>query len=285
LLTGWFWFLGVLVPMIGIVQVGDQAMADRYAYISFIGLFWMAVWSFCETTKDWKLSPRWLVAPACIALLGAVFLTHQLAGYWHDSEALWSYANSVDPADFLARANLGKTLVMENRPEEAIAEFSIAERLHKYPYSEILRFADYEMRHGHAEEGAARCRRVLGEAQDPKIRLVGWVDLGVADLTLNHLSSAKSDFENAVLTDPKDPGAIVGLGLVAERSGDFEQAAEFYSRSISLQPDDLAYFLLSTALEKTGRRAEAEAAYTRAQQMSPNPAELLQKVHELLPGS
>lgn len=283
LLTGWFWFLGTLVPMIGIVQVGDQAMADRYAYTSFIGLFWIAVWSLSEIRLEWRLSPRWLLAPACVALLAASFLSHRLVGYWHDSEALWTYANSLDSADFLARANLGKTFVMENRPEEGIAEFDISQRLHKYPYTEILRFADYEMRHGHVQDGAARCRRVLGETDDPKIRVVAWIDLGVADLRLNDLSAARSDFEHAVKTDPRDPGAIVGLGLVAERNGELEQAEAFYLQSIDLQQDDLAYFLLATTLEKTGRRAEAEQAYAKAQQLTPNPPELLQKVHELLP--
>lgn len=96
-------------------------MADRYAYTSFIGLFWIAVWSLSEIRLEWRLSPRWLLAPACVELLAASFLSHRLVGYWHDSEALWTYANSLDSADFLARANLGKTFVMENRSASAPA--------------------------------------------------------------------------------------------------------------------------------------------------------------------
>ena len=92
LLIGWLWFLGILVPMIGIVQVGDQAMADRYAYIPFIGLFWMATWTIAEAGRDWHVSPRWLAVPACLAIAGTAILTPRQVSYWRNSETLWRYA-------------------------------------------------------------------------------------------------------------------------------------------------------------------------------------------------
>ncbi len=283
MLVGWLWFLGTLVPMIGIVQVGDQAMADRYAYIPFIGLFWMATWGISEVASQRHIPPRWLAVPACLLVLTAAMWSHTLIGYWHDSEALWDYALTVDSRDFMAHTNRGRILVVENRPQEAIAEFEIAEGLHDYPISEVLRFAGYELRHEHPEEAAARCRKVLQNTQDPHLRAVAWTNLGVANIMLNHTSQAQENFENALQTDPKNPGAIIGMGLVAERGGDFARAADFFSRAVSIEPNDLGYFLLATALEKRGRQAEASAAFVQAQRISPDITEVVKRAHELLP--
>ena len=98
--VGWLWFLGTLVPMIGIVQVGNQSMADRYAYISFIGLFWMATWVIAEAAQEWRISLRWLAVPACLVLAGAAILTIRQVSYWHDSETLWRYTLSVTNRNF-----------------------------------------------------------------------------------------------------------------------------------------------------------------------------------------
>jgi len=283
LVVGWLWFVGTLVPMIGIVQVGDQAMADRYAYIPFIGLFWMATWSISEMAAEWHLSPRWLAVPACLSLLTASVITHRLVNYWHDSELLWDYALTVDPNDFMAHTNRGRILIAENRHDEAIAEFSRAEQLHRYPLSEVLRFADYELRHGHAEDAAVRCHKVLQLTQDPHLRAVAWTDLGVANMRLNHLSEAKDNFATALQTDPHSSGAFLGMGLLAMRMGDFNAAAEQFSSAIRTDPSDLSYFLLATALDKSGRQAEAKAAYTQAQQTSPDMNEVIQLTHQLLP--
>jgi tetratricopeptide (TPR) repeat protein len=283
LLVGWLWFLGTLVPMIGIIQVGDQAMADRYAYIPFIGLFWMAAWGLSETASQWHIPSRWLAAPACLAVFATAMLSHQLVGYWHDSEALWDYALTLNSQDFMAHTNRGRILIVENRPEEGIAEFKIAQRLHNYPVSEVLRFAGYELRHGHSADAADRCRKVLQTTQDPGMRAVAWTDLGVANMMLNDPAQAHDNFEKALETDHHAAGAVIGMGLLAERRGDFQQAGDFFSSAIKIEPNDLGYFLLATALEKSGRHSEANAAFAQAQRLSPDITDVLQRAHELLP--
>jgi hypothetical protein len=106
LLVGWLWFLGSLVPMIGFVQVGVQALADRYAYISFIGLFVIIVWQIADWAGGWekaaRISTRWLVLPAVCCLLVLGFLTHRQIKYWHDTESFWlrTIALTQDPARF-----------------------------------------------------------------------------------------------------------------------------------------------------------------------------------------
>ena len=283
LVVGWLWFLGTMFPMIGLIQVGDQAMADRYAHIPFLGLFWMVVWGIGDMAENWGIPPKWLAVPASAALLTASVLTFHQVNYWHDSETLWDYALTINSQDFMAHANRGRILVAENRAEEAIVEFSAAQRLHRYPYSEVLRFADYELRHGHVEDAAARCREVLQETQDPQLRAIAWTNLGVASLMLNNVSEAKRNFESAVATDPNNSGAVVGLGLVAYRSGDYPGAVAIFSEAVRREPSELGYFLQALALQKSGHLAEANAAYAEAQRQSSNLNEIIRFTHLLLP--
>ena len=161
LLVGWLWFLGTLVPMIGIVQVGNQAMADRYAYISFIGLFWMVTWTIAEAGQEWHLSWRVLAVPACLVAACAALLTTRQVGYWHDSETLWRYTLSATDRNFMAHAYLAEVLTKEDRHEEAIEEYTQAKQFHRYPLEQISFLADYELRHQHISGAIADARRVL----------------------------------------------------------------------------------------------------------------------------
>lgn len=282
LLVGWFWYLGTMVPTIGIIQAGDQAMANRYAYIPFIGLFWMIVWMISDAAEEWRIRPRWLAVPACLSLLTFSLLTYRLVSYWHDSERLWDYALTIDGNDFLAHTNRGRILIAEKRYEEAIAEFAIAERLHRFPDESVLLFADFALRHGHAAEAAAECRKVLQRTQDRHLRTVAWTNLGVANLVLDNLAEAKENFATALQTNPNAAGPLLGMGLLALRAGDNDGAAELFTRAIRIEPIDLSYFLLGVALEKSGHAAEAKAAYIQAQQASPDVNEVIRLARQLV---
>ena len=288
LLAGWLWFLGTLVPMIGIVQVGNQAMAERYAYIPFIGLFWMATWLLADTASGRRVNPRWLAVPSCLLIAGCCLVSHRLLGYWHDSEALWSYAIRLDDQDFMAHANLGKILVAENRPDEAISQFIIAERLHRYEPWDVLNFVGYELRKGRLEDAKSRCLEILRLTQDPHLRDVALTDLGVANLRLGDLKQAKLYFEGALQVQPRSSGGMLGLGLIAEHNGDFTSAIDYFSRAVSIEPNHLGYLLLAAANEQGGHIEQARIAYAEAQRLSPeiNSPEMrdaLQLADELLP--
>lgn len=285
LAVGWLWFLGTLVPMIGIVQVGHQAMADRYAYIPFIGLFLMAVWTLAEFAPGWHVRFKWLALPACLAISICCLLTHTLLGYWHDSEALWRYAIRMDNQDFLAHSNLGRYLVIENKHDEAISEFIIAQRLHNYSLADVLFFAGYELRRGWIDDAKARCLDVLSRTQDPHLRSVAYTSLGVGNLRQNDLAQAKVNFEAALQAESKASGAFSGLGLIAERNGDLQSATEYFTRAVQMDPSDLGYFLLAVAYERSGHETEARAAYAQAVQLSTDIKQVVDWAHELLPVS
>ncbi len=182
LLVGWFWFLGTLVPMIGIVTVGEQAMADRFAYIPCIGVFVAVVW----TLHAWTLHAWVGAAPAsasrirsvcmggaavlAICVLGC--LTYRQLGYWSDDETLWRYTLSVTERNYMAHDNLALALAKQGRSDEAVAEFRAANALHKYPPGQVLELAMYELRVGHPQEAVEECDSVLRGSSDPQIQAV-----------------------------------------------------------------------------------------------------------------
>ena len=120
--VGWFWFLGTLVPMIGIITVGEQTMADRYAYLPFIGLFVAAVWTLNAWTVDAVASEHrirgvWRAGAAVLVLFILGCLTYRQLGYWHDDESLWGHALSVTERNYMAHNNLAIALAKQGRSE------------------------------------------------------------------------------------------------------------------------------------------------------------------------
>ena len=282
LLIGWLWFLGILVPMIGIVQVGDQAMADRYAYIPFIGLFWMATWTIAEAGRDWHVSPRWLAVPACLAIAGTAILTPRQVSYWRNSETLWRYALSVTDRNFIAHSYLAAALTKENRHEEAMVEYTQAEQIHPYPLTDVVYFADYELRHDHLSGAMADARRVLQGTDDGDAREMAFRDLGIGYTKLGKASEATENYSQALQIDPHDPFALLGMGLLAYRDANFPTAVDFFSRAVAVEPIDFHYLLLATALQKCGRQAEAGAAFAQAQRISSDWTQAQDKAHWFL---
>ncbi|HEX4786589.1 MAG TPA: hypothetical protein VH350_19765 [Candidatus Sulfotelmatobacter sp.] len=268
LLGGWLWFLGTLVPMIGMVQVGNQAMADRYAYISFIGLFWMVTWTIAETGRERHLSWRVLAVPVCLAVAGAALLTTRQIRYWHDSETLWRYTLSVTDQNFMAHSYLARELTEQNRHEEAIREYTQAEQFHRYPLVQIAHLADYELRHEHVTGAIADARRVLQGTNDRGAREMAFRDLGIASTMLHQTQEAKENYNEALQLDPQDPFALMGMGLLAYRDSDFSAAANYFSRVVASDGSDFNYLLLAGALQRSGRQGEASSAYAHAQSVS-----------------
>ena len=123
LVVGWLWFLGILVPMSGMVGLEELAMADRYAYVSFVGLFLMACWGVSDWAEQWHLPPAFLPAVSIATLLVCTVLTHRQIGYWQDDFTLWSHTLQVDPRNWTADAHLAGALNQQGKRDEALAHY------------------------------------------------------------------------------------------------------------------------------------------------------------------
>ena len=129
LFTGWFWFLGTLAPVIGIVQVGEQSMADRYSYIPSIGVFILVTWGAWELARRWNHRVIASSAAAASAIAVCAILTHRQTGFWHDGETLFRRAIAVTVDNAFAHDSLGTTLATKGFLDGAIVEYHEALKL------------------------------------------------------------------------------------------------------------------------------------------------------------
>ncbi len=185
LLVGWFWFLGTLVPMIGLVQVGAQAMADRYAYLPFVGLFIMLCWGLADWAGQRHLSLAWLVAPSLLVLAGLTVVAHRQIGYWSDNVTLWAHTVQVTRGNWIAENNLGAALMDKGRMEDAIVHFRAAEAIYPDDPRTYLFIGFYEQKRGNFQDAIAQYQKVISVTQNDvwnnaKLRDNAWVNMGYA---------------------------------------------------------------------------------------------------------
>src|ERR1700691_1336279 len=268
LAVGWFWFLGTLVPVIGIVQVGVQAMADRYAYLSYIGLFVAVVWCVREVAQERKISPVWLAVPASLVLLTFGMLTRHQVAYWHDNEALWRHTLSITERNYTAYDGLARDLARQGRMDEAIVEFDEAYKLHAYTAPELLDIGFFLQTHGRAKDGIEQYKRALENSTDSKSRAIALTMLGSAFSQTGDFADAKLSYAYALRETPENSVALVSSGLLAERDGDYLVAIERISHAMKVAPTDAGYLLLGQALRRAGQQVEADEADVHAQLIS-----------------
>jgi Flp pilus assembly protein TadD len=283
LLVGWLWFLGTLVPVIGIVQVGVQAMADRYAYLPYIGLFVCVVWGVAEMARERKVPAAAVIVSAILVLASLSVVSRRQIGYWHDSESLWRHTLSVtSDENYIAHDGLAKALALEGRSDDAIAEFKKAEMLNGYSPLVMTQIGAYEQAQGHPQDAIEEYGRVLDAATDASARADALSSLGDAFAQTGDFQRAKSSYASALRENPNEARALVGNGLLAERDGDAELAAAQISRAMQVAPTDVGYLLLGQALHRGGRLSEAEEAYARARQISSNPDQARQRAAQVM---
>ena len=284
LAVGWFWFLGSLVPMIGLVQVGSQAMADRYAYISFVGLFLMFTWGVGDWAKAHQVSARWLAVPAisCLLLLGT--LTYRQVGYWHDGESLWRHIVTFTEDNYHAQVTLGGLLLSRDQVEEAGAHYRAALAILPNGPTATLGLGDYEDRRGNLPAAIERYEMVARRGADIDTRATGYDRLGFAYRQMGETTKAKQCFETALQLAPDRARAMTGLGLIAQENGDMAEAIRQYSHAVAAEPTDVGYLVLAQALHQAGRLDEANAIYERMARLSPNLAEAQKAAQRYLEG-
>jgi protein O-mannosyl-transferase len=308
LAVGWFWFLGTLVPMIGLVQVGEQAMADRYAYLSFIGLFLMVCWGIAEFSEQRGLAARWLAIPSIAALLLLAVLTHRQLDYWGDNVKLWSHMMTVTGGTYEVEENLGVALLENGQTDAAMQHFQRVTALVPRPPAPIgrelagfaavahLYLGAYEQRQQRPANAIPHFRKVLqladqfavqnryGNVPPLLIRMqaIALADMGDAYYVLGDFTQSKKSYEGALALGPLTAHQWMGLGIANQRSGNLAAAIEAYKRSTRLQVSDVGFLLLAQALDKAGQANEAEAARAQARLVSPDMAAAQRIVDQVL---
>jgi len=270
LTVGWLWFLGTLVPMIGVVQVGTQAMADRYAYLPFVGLFIMICWLVADWAAQRHLAPMLPRAASAAVLLALALLSHRQLGFWNDHITLWTHTLAVTDNNWVAENNLGTALLKMSRLEEAIPHFRAAAALDPTDPNSTLNIGIYEQTHGNYPAAIQLYKKAAGLARNPKVRARAYNNLGYAYKDSGDFADARTSFQNAVAADPEFVGAWISLGLVAQKTNDLPLAISSYSRAMQIHSSDFGYLLLAGALEASGDKRQAASVRQKAILLSNN---------------
>jgi tetratricopeptide (TPR) repeat protein len=236
LLFGWLWFLGTLVPVIGIVQVGGQAMADRYTYLPQIGLLIavsIELFSWATTSVARTRIAAMLAGAACLACLAVT--TKQL-GYWQNSESLFTHTLNVTRNNPIALLNLGVALEQQGRLGEARTQYEAAARLDPNRVQAQVNLANTLDLMGETEAALEHYRMAL---QLKPNALLAHLNLGSALVKLGRFDEAKLHYEQAQRLSPADPRPLYLLGKSLLRQGRSLEAVEQFTEALRLDQNHL----------------------------------------------
>jgi Flp pilus assembly protein TadD len=235
LATGWFWFLGALVPVIGLVQIGNQSMADRYTYIPSLGILIALVWGVAEITKNLRHRTVLLsMTTAALACACAVLTIRQIR-YWKDSESLYQRAYAVTQDNVLADVFLGSSLAERGDWDGAISLYHKAIELAPGYYDPHYDLGLALIHLGRADDAIAEFQTAMKCRPNTADCLL---NLGVALYMKGDTSGATAQFEKAASLDPSSAAAHSNLGKIYLSAKDFTAAAREFQSAVALAPND-----------------------------------------------
>jgi tetratricopeptide (TPR) repeat protein len=272
LAVGWFWFLGSLVPMIGLVQVGVQALADRYAYISFIGLFLMIVWQIADAVRKAETVHRFLYRGVAVAafcwLLALGLLTHRQVRYWHDTRSFWLRTVALTQDNYVAHRGLAAFYHKQGKTAEALQEVRTVLAIRPEDTYSHLFLGDYEHSQKNYAAAIQHYQAIVREPGFPYVRAQVYGYLGYTYKEMGQSLQAKENFERSLQIDPKQPAIMIQLGVIDQLGGDTAGAVREFSRAMKLQPTDVGLLLLANALLEEGHSAESDNVLQQAERVS-----------------
>jgi tetratricopeptide (TPR) repeat protein len=234
LTAGWLWFLVTLLPVIGIVQVGSQASADRYVYVPELGLFLALAWSLERWCLARPGARAWITGACAAVLLGCLGATHAQLQYWRDSVSLFTRAVSVTRNNGFMQDNLGVVYSLAGNPAAAIAQFEAATRSNPEWVEPHYHLGQALMSAGQYPEAEAQ---FLIACQEVAPNAVLLNNLGVARAMLDKPSQARDSFLQARQLDPGYAKSYFNLALLDEKAGHYGEAATNYLTAVRLDPD------------------------------------------------
>jgi len=233
LATGWLWYLATLVPVLGIVQVGIQAMADRYTYVPFIGLFLCVAWGMPDLLGNTVTRKRLLAFSAVAFTLAMAATARVQVRHWQNSETLFNHALRVTSGNSVAHYNLGCALLARGHTEQAREHFAEALRIDPDNVAAHANLAMALSEQGETQEAIEAFRAVLRKAPDHVNALM---NLGVTLLKQGQAQQALVHLSRALALDQSNPDIHYNVGAVYKELGRFEDAVAAFSGALRLNP-------------------------------------------------
>ena len=279
--VGLFWFAGTLIPVIGLVQVGSQGMADRYTYIPSIGLFIVAAWGIRDLSAGWRQRKQVLAClfGAVIVALSAVTL-RQLT-YWRSNTALFTHAIEVTSDNFLAESNLGVALERQGRTEEAITHYRKAIAFRPTYVDARYNLSVALARSGRTDEAIASYRKTL--EYDPR-HAPAHNNLGFLLAGRGNLDAAIAQYKEAIRIQRDFLLAHNNLGAALGQQGKHDESILHFSEAARIDPRDVMTHLnLGAAWQMKGNLAAALHHFREAQRLRPGDPTITKQLEAIRP--
>ena len=268
LAVGWFWYLVTLIPVIGLVQVGGQAMADRYTYIPLIGVFLMLVWGARELTANYPHQEVLMAVAAGIVLTFCGFVTWNQVGFWRNSISLFEHAIAVTDNNYLAYTKLGVAFATQGKADKAIIAYQKAMAInpnYAVPYNNLALIYVNRAKFDEAILLYQKALAINSKFADP------YNNLGVIYLNQKKFNEAIALFQKAITINHNYAEPYHNLGLVYASQDKFDQAIPMFQQAINIQPHKAEpYSDLGLAYANLGEFDEAIPLFKKAIALKPN---------------
>jgi Flp pilus assembly protein TadD len=263
--VGWLWYLGMLVPVIGIIQVGSQAYADRYTYLPQIGLYLAGTWAAAEWTGKWRHG-RLALGGVAVAALGVLAVaSFNQTSYWRDSIILWTHTLACTRDNYTAHHDLGNALLAQGQTAEAVTQYNQALRIRPDDPEAHYGLGNALLAQGQTAEAVTQYNEALRiRPDDPKAHN----SLGTALAAQGQTAEAETQFNEALRINPAYADVYNNLGNLLLQLGRTEEAAAEYREALRINPANAdVHNNLGNALSQLGRAEEAVAEYREAREL------------------
>ncbi len=281
--VGWLWFLGSLVPMIGLIQVGDQALADRYAYLPLLGIFMMIVWGVGDLVQNRSWNPKVALRVAAVILAALSFLTWRQIGSWDSSYDLWANALANTRDNYMAENYVGTAMLFDDFKatgqrfsERAYVHFQNAVRIKPTDPISHLNLGAYQHEHGRIREAIQEYGLTLRLTADPYLVEKCLVDLGAAYHQLREYDTGRKYYLQALKMNPQNMVAFENLGKLGVDENIARQA-----QAAAASPSASAYFQLGQSQQAAQHIPEARESFLKALALNPKFQEAQQALNAL----
>ncbi len=272
LIVGWLWYLGMMAPVIGLVQISYYVRADRYTYLPHIGLYIMAIWGGAALLGRVRAG-RYILGGVALLLIAALLSrTRAQTSYWNDSATLWTHVLQVNPENHVAHSNLGLVLAENGQIESAITHFEKALEIQPLYADAYNNMGTALSRTGRTREAIAQYRKALAlDAEHPQMQN----NLGIALAQNGQVSEALPHFRKAIELKPDFAAAYSNFGHALSLQGRIDEALPQFLKALEITPNSiLAHKEVAVALLRIGQPSEAVTHYRKVLELGGDAADV-----------
>ena len=268
LAVGWFWYLGTLVPVIGLVHVGDIAHADRYTYVPLLGVFVATVWGAAEIAARLPELRYPMIAAAGLSVIALAFATSRDISYWHDAIRVSEHAIAVTGPNCLMERALGEAYYNQGELNEAVVHLTRSIQIQPTDTA-FFALGTISFQQQHFNEAARYYESALQYPSDARTVAQVHNNLAIVDMQKGALAEAEQHFKDSLALDPESVRHRVAYGWLLAKENRYDDAISQYEEAVKYAPDPLAYFSLGSALEQQRKLPEAAEAYRKTLALAP----------------